>query len=56
MAPTNGKIPRPGDTFADSRWEDVTRLAAPLGVSSQEVPELYLESLGWARERVEVRG
>jgi EAL and modified HD-GYP domain-containing signal transduction protein len=40
------------EAYEAGRWEEVTRLASTLGVSPLDVPELYLESLGWARERV----
>lgn len=40
------------EAYEAGNWEAVTRLSTALGVSPLEVPELYLEALGWVRERV----
>ncbi|HET7321483.1 MAG TPA: hypothetical protein VFI96_03240, partial [Longimicrobiaceae bacterium] len=40
------------EAYEAGAWEDMTRLAAPLGVSPLEVPEVYLEALSWAREQM----
>ncbi len=40
------------EAYEAGRWDEVTRLSAALGVPAGEVPGLYLEALGWARERV----
>lgn len=43
--------------YEAGRWDEVPRLAAAAGVSPLDVPDLYLQSLAWARERVmAVRG
>jgi EAL and modified HD-GYP domain-containing signal transduction protein len=38
--------------YESGDWEAVTHISAALGVSPLEVPELYLEALGWAGERL----
>jgi EAL and modified HD-GYP domain-containing signal transduction protein len=40
------------EAYETGRWDEVGRLTTVLGVAPAEVPELYLEALGWARERV----
>jgi len=38
------------ESYEAGHWDEVLELAGPLGISSTDIPQLYLESVGWARE------
>lgn len=42
------------ESYESADWERMTALAAAVGISPFDLPEIYLESLNWARERVPV--
>ncbi|HEX7239179.1 MAG TPA: EAL domain-containing protein [Longimicrobiaceae bacterium] len=42
--------------YEAGRWDEVARLAAAAGVSALDVPDLYVQSLTWARERMRALG
>jgi EAL and modified HD-GYP domain-containing signal transduction protein len=42
------------EAYEAGRWEEMSALAASVAISPFDLPEIYLESLSWARERVPV--
>lgn len=42
------------EAYEAAEWERMSRLAATVGISPFDLPDIYLESLNWARERVPV--
>lgn len=42
------------EAYEAADWERMSALAAAVGISPFDLPEIYLESLNWARERVPV--
>jgi EAL and modified HD-GYP domain-containing signal transduction protein len=42
------------EAYETGRWDAVSDISADMGVAAPEVPELYLQSLSWVRERVRV--
>lgn len=45
---------RLAEAYEGADWERMSTLAATVGISPFDLPEIYLESLNWARERVPV--
>ena len=45
---------RLAETYEAAEWEKMSGLAASVAISPFDLPEIYLESLNWARERVPV--
>ena len=45
---------RLAEAYEAADWERMSALAATVGISPFDLPEIYLESLNWARERVPV--
>jgi EAL and modified HD-GYP domain-containing signal transduction protein len=39
------------EAYERGDWAEVARLSSVLGVSPEQIPELYLESLGWTRDQ-----
>jgi EAL and modified HD-GYP domain-containing signal transduction protein len=42
------------EAYEAGRWEEMSTLAASVAISPFDLPDIYLESLNWARERVPV--
>ncbi|HEX6925062.1 MAG TPA: EAL domain-containing protein [Longimicrobiaceae bacterium] len=42
------------ESYEAAEWERMTALAASVAISPFELPDIYLESLNWARDRVPV--
>ena len=40
------------EAYEAGRWEEMSTLAASVAISPFDLPDIYLESLNWARERV----
>jgi len=45
-----GQVLALAESYEAGHWDEVLELAGPLGISSTDIPQLYLESVGWARE------
>lgn len=41
------------ESYEAAAWGEMAALSAAVGVESDQVPDLYLEALAWARERLE---
>jgi EAL and modified HD-GYP domain-containing signal transduction protein len=44
------------EAYEAARWEEMSGLAASVSISPFDLPDIYLQSLNWARERVLVAG
>ena len=42
------------EAYEAAQWEKMSGLAASVAISPFDLPDIYLESLNWARERVPV--
>ena len=45
---------RLAEAYETAEWEQMSGLAASVAISPFDLPDIYLESLNWARERVPV--
>jgi EAL and modified HD-GYP domain-containing signal transduction protein len=40
------------EAYERGQWDTVSQLSSKIGVAAREIPELYVQSLQWAREKL----